>query len=203
MSESQLLDDDASVFRRLATMVRKFVVEISTGALWQLSGLKDEVDDGVPVYQPIGYWARARVGSTSYEPPEAIVLKVGDNENHPVVVAMRDEDLRRVHAAIRDMDFDEVAIFNSGAFVKITKDGDIILRAGTGREVQIDDGSGAVALATKADVDASETFLKAQFDTILGHTHVSLGAPPTAGTGILGTGFSVPSAAGTSVVKGK
>ena len=74
-----------------------------------------------------------------------------------------------------------------------------------GDEIWLYNGTGTPkALALKEDVDALETFLKKHFDTLLGHTHAALNGPPnTPGTGVVGTGYSVPSATGTSDVKGK
>ena len=101
-----------------------------------------------------------------------------------------------MHTAIKDLKADEIAMYNSKARVHILADGTI----------EADDGSGAVALATKADVDAIEAFLDLQFDTVNGHFHSGgSGGPvtgPTTGSGD-GSGFPVPTPAGTSVFKGK
>ena len=85
---------------------------------------------------------------------------------------------------------------NSSARVHVLADGTVV----------VDDGTGAVELALKTDVEAVETFLGDQFDTGAGHTHLGgSGAPvgfPVGGSGS-GSGFSVPTPVGTSILKGK
>lgn len=171
-------------------IIRRLVVAASSKGLWNLEGFEDEIEPEVPVFSGIGFYSRPRDADTS--DAECVVVKIGGKTAHPIIVATRDETLRQLLAAIRDLFEDETAMFNSKARVHILKDG----------TVEVDDGSGAVALATKADVDAVEAFQKLHFDTVAGHKHTALGSPPVVGTGS-GTGFSVPSAAGTSVLKGK
>ena len=85
------------------------------------------------------------------------------------------------------LDEDETAIFNSGAFVKLTKDGDVIVRAASGRAVKVADtadGSGAVELATKADVQAIvDKFNSSQH--LGAHNSVVTAASDPTGTSVL------------------
>lgn len=158
------------------------VVEVAAGALWQLSGHEGEVEDEVPVFSGIGFASRPPTGSDS---AEAIVVYVEGAGSHPIVIATRDEDLRRALDAIKDMAADEAAIFNSQARVHVKANG----------TVEVDDGSGAVALATLADVQA----LRTSFN---GHTHLYNPGPG----GAIATAVPAPLApapTGTTVLKGK
>lgn len=190
------LRDDSSYRRkvgkaaqRLRGAIRRMIVTASANALWTLAGADDENEPNVEVFGGIGFYSRPPDDGS----PEVIMLKVGAATSHPVIVAARDEKTRQLLTAIRDLAKDESAMFTSQARVHIKADG----------TVEVDDGSGAVELALKSDVDAIETFQKKHFDTGLGHTHAGLGTPPIVGTGTTGAGFSVPSATGTTVLKGK
>jgi phage gp45-like len=168
-------------------LARRLVVSLSAAAgRWNFRGYKDgaleESFAGVEVFQGIGFISRPAAGGR----PEAIVLQLGGGTGHPVAVATRD---RRLTLAI---DEDETAILNStGALVRITKDGDIVVTAAAGRTVSIDDGSGAAALAPQAEI----TSLKSVFD---GWTPVLYD-----GGAALKTALASWTPAGTTVLKGK
>lgn len=168
-------------------LIRRMAITASNGGLWQLMGPNDEVMADVEVFQGVGFASRPEADSDS---AEAIVVKVGGKLNHPVIVATRDEDVRV------DVAEDETAIFNSVSIVHVRANGEI-------EATSI--GGTPVALATKADIDALEEFLKDQFDSVsgVGHVHATPSGPTTtmtAGSGS-GTGFSVPSASGTTKMK--
>ena len=169
--------------------IRRMIVKVTTKALWQVLGAIGEDDKDLPVFSGIGAYSRPPDSGTN---PEVIVLKIGGKTAHPVIVATRDEDMRLAIAAIRDLAPDESAIFNRSARVHVKSDGTVL----------VDDGTGAVELALKSDVDDLETFLGDEFDTGAGHTHTATGSPPTSGSGS-GVGFGIPSATGTTVLKGK
>jgi phage gp45-like len=179
--------------RMIANAIRRVTVRLSGSRLWETEGIKGEVEDDVPVFAGVGFYSRPPAGSKG---AEAILLKVQGNADLPVIVATHDEDLRRVHSIVRDMEPDEVAIFNSGALVKITADGDVIIRAAAGREVLVDDGSGAQELATKADLDAHITVYNA-------HTHSYLPGPGSATPTAVPLPLDSTPRPGTQVLKGK
>ena len=165
-------------------IVRRLAVGVTSASnFWQLVGFdgaygESETLDEVEAFQGVGFVARPKPGSSA----EAVVVCVGGESGHPVIVATRDK------ATEIQVEADETAIYNStGAVVRITKDGDIVVRCKAGRTVSIDDGSGAVPLATKADVDALRT-------TFNLHTHASHGAVTTE---------QAAAPAGTSVLRGK
>lgn len=176
--------------RKMAGMVRRMVVKLSDGGVWQVAGhlLFEGQREAPPAenYPGIGFAARPPAGTSA----EAIVVQVG-GANQPAIVGLRDEATR---AKVSTIVADEAVVYNSVARVYVKADGTIEIRSHAGA---------AVALATKADVDNVATFLKKQFDTALGHTHAALGAPPVSGTGVIGTGFVIPAAAGTSKLKGE
>lgn len=175
--------------RKVAGMVRRMSVKLTDGGLWQVAGhllFDNQRETVTPENFPgIGFAARPPSGTSA----EAIVVQVGGS-NQPAIVALRDEATRaKVNAIVAD----EAVVYNSVARVYVKADGTIEIRSHAGA---------AVALATKADVDAVATFLKKHFDTALGHTHAALGSPPIVGTGV-GTGFLVPAATGTTKLKGE
>lgn len=186
----------------LVGMVRRVVVRaVKASRLAQLEGLvgaygETEADEGV-WFPGLGFRAIPPAGANL----EGVAVQVGGASNHTVVVSVHDSS-----TAVPGGDpvADETIVFNSTAFIKIDKDGNITLRAKAGGTVSIDDGAGAVALALKSDVTALATELKRQFDITLGHKHPALNGPPVnPGTGI-GTGYvTIPVAVGTTVVKGK
>jgi phage gp45-like len=178
----------------LSNMIRRLAVR-AAGAVtrWQLSGHEDdqgneEGADDVEVYQQVGFASRPKAGTGK---TTGIVASIAGSARNLLLIAARDVTGRPT------VDEDETAIHNSKTFVRITKDGDVIVRVATGRTVTIDDGSGAVLLATKADLDNLKT-------AINGWTPV-----PNDGGAALKTAltalFTGPPTwpAGTTVLKGK
>ncbi len=162
---------------KMRSMLRRLTVTLTESALWQLAGATDEAEEDVEVFSGIGFYARPPVSGTD---PEVLRVLVGGKTAHPAVVASRDEKQRVALTAIRDLAPDESASYTTKARVHILADG----------TVMVDDGSGAVALATKADVDALASFAGT-------HTHPH--GDPTTGP----ANGTPPSAAGTSVLRGK
>jgi hypothetical protein len=103
-------------------MVRRVTVKL-TGALWNLFGYEDpdgnqEPFDDVEVFGNVGFSSRPRGGGNA----EVILLHVGGQSDHPVVVATRD---RSIEIEIEE---DETIIFNStGACVRVTAAGDVLI----------------------------------------------------------------------------
>lgn len=189
----------------LRSLVRRVVAIVTNaGSVWNFRGYVDaagnqETFDRVEVFQGIGFSARPAAGGR----PEAIVLNVGGGKGHPVAVATRDRRL-----VVTSLAEGETAIHNAaGARVHLMADGAIVIRAASGKTISMDDGSGAVALATKADVDALTTYVKKQFNpvgTAAGHVHAVVGGATTTITEGTIVGLdSCPSPSGTSVAKGK
>jgi len=166
---------------KLRGLLRRVSVAAS-GAFWQLLGYDDgeqrETFDEVESFGGVGFAARPRKGAG-----EAIIAHIGGEGGHPVIIAHRDSSIEPA------LEADEAAAFNSKAIVHITKDGDIIVRAAPGRSVFIDDGQGAVPLATKEDVDNLAIYIATQLTLpVSGGTAgpVAAPTPPTAaGTGVL------------------
>lgn len=70
-----------------------------------------------------------------------------------------------------------------------------------GMEVVVRSPNGtANKLPTLEDLQGVVTYLQKQFDTVAGHTHAGVGAPPTEGLGGVGDG-SAPDPVGTTVLK--
>jgi len=139
----------------LRGLVRRVAVKLVTSkGFWQLLGYIGLADDerelfgDAEVFQHVGFVSRPKPGSAA----EALVLNVGGKAAHYVVIGSRD---KKTEITISD---DETAIFNStGAFMKVTKDGDIVGRCASGRTASIDDGSGAEELAKKSDLATLKT----------------------------------------------
>lgn len=114
----------SKAMRTVKNIARRFVVSLAPGAdLWQLLGYESGQDeqekaDDVEVFSQYGLASRPKAGSDT----EVIVIKVGGESGHPVVIASRDKSIQV------SLDGDEVAIFNStGALVKVCADGTIEL----------------------------------------------------------------------------
>lgn len=167
------------------TTIRRVTISLTVKALWHLVGADDDDKDvDVEVFSGVGFFSRPPDSANA----EAIVVKVGGSTQHPVIIATRDEQTRQAFAAIAALAADESAIYNSQARVHVQADGTVV----------VDDGSGAVALALKSDVDGVVTALTA-------HTHTvpiigPVGTTPTTPT-IYTSG--PPTVLGTAVLKGK
>lgn len=165
--------------QRIRGMVRRLAVAVTSRVLWQLTGVRslDGTTETIAaeVFPGVGFFARPR---TSGGAPEAILVNVG-GATAPAVVATRDEKTR---AEVAPLAADESAMFNSEAIVHVKANGEIHARSA---------GGSAVALATKADIDALRTWAAAHLhnDPSSGVTSTPTVAPPTA--------------AGTSVLKGE
>lgn len=156
---------------------------------WQLGGHEDdqgntEVFEEVEVFQQVGFASRPKRGTGL---TGAIVAALSGGVRGLALIASRDSTGRPT------VDEDETALHNSLSYVRITKDGDVIVRVAAGRTVTIDDGGGAAALALKTDVDALRTVVNAHV-----HSGVTTG-PGASGPLVTPAGPSV----GTAVLKGK
>lgn len=172
----------------LRGMIRKTVVRLAKATgLWNLVGFlgangEEEPFTEVEVFPGIGFWSRPRANAKA----EAIVANVGGESGQPVIIATRDMG---IHRTIND---DEAVVCNSLVQVYVKNDSTVC----------VDDGSGAIPLATKADIDALRNWLAS---AIVSHTHGGV----TTGGGVSGPSTvthvpnTPPNAAGTSVLKGK
>lgn len=178
MSDQRLIErlrgETSAAMRRVRNMVRRMTVSLAEGTLWNLDGYQGETDGNVEQFPGIGFYARPVAGAVNVE---AIVVRLG--EDHPVIVATRDEDTRV------ELDTDETAIFTSSSVVKIKQDGTIEIgsRGGTFQP-----------LATKADLQTVR-------DELNGHAHTYL---PGTGSATLTTGNpSVTAPTGTTKLMGE
>lgn len=116
--------------RRLRGMLRRMVVRATKRVLWQLEGHK--LPNGVTepaeaeVFSGVGFYARPRTSSRA----EAIMAAIGDAQ-HVVIIATRDEDLRKRWASALDRSADVAAMFNSAA-ITLIKDSTVEIRSRTG-----------------------------------------------------------------------
>lgn len=179
---------------RARNAIRRFVVKLTDAAIWQLAGVR--TPDGIEtrraeVFGGIGIAARPPAGNES----EAIGVMVGD-ANTPVVIAIRDEKTRAAVAGA--LGVDETMLFNTTALMLIKSDGTIEARSV---------GGAAVALATKADVQALRDYVRNQFSTATGHIHATPSGPTTTITTVNAAGsaptHAPPSPSGTTVLKGE
>lgn len=162
-----------------AGMVRRMAITLTSRALWQLTGftLLDGSRETMAAEPFLGLGIAARPSSSGK--PEAIVLMIGDDAKTPVVVAVRDEATRQAIAGA--LAADETALYNSKVIAIAKADGTFEVRSKAGV---------AVALATKADLDALATWI---------HTAMIVNA--TGATA--GTTTPPPSATGTTKLRGE
>lgn len=179
MSSSRFAEATDPGKRGLRSMVRRLAIVATSRVLWQLSGVRnlDGTTEalGVEVFPGIGFYARPPASSK----PEAVVVNVG-GANAPAIVATRDEQTRK---AVADIAEDEAAVFNSTGGVFVKADGTIEARSA---------GGTAVALATKADLDALKVYLDA-------HAHTGV----TTGVGTSGPPSPSPAPTGTTKLRGE
>jgi phage gp45-like len=163
--------------------IRRLTISLTAKALWQLVGVDNaDTERQVEVFSGIGFFARPPDDSNS----EVIVVKVGGGSEHPVIIATRDEQTRQAFVAIASMLSDESAMYNSQVRVHCQ-----------GGEVFVDDGSGAVPLALKSDVDTIRSELN-------GHEHTYIPTSGVAQPPVLTTlGPSVTAPSGTTILRGK
>lgn len=165
---------------RIANALARAVVQLVDDGrklqLLQLGVLDGEVVEEAERFQEYGFT------SVPLEGAEAVVLFPNGDRGHPLVVAVDDRRHR-----LTGLQPGEVAVYNNtGARIRIKADG----------TVEVDDGSGAVALALKSDVDALRTHANS-------HTHA---VPITGPAGSTVSAVAVPVAppnVGTTVLKGK
>lgn len=138
--------------------------------LLQIGVLDGEALDGAEHCQPYGFSAVPLAGA------EHVVVFPGGDRGHPLVIAVPDRRYRPTGG-----EPGEVTVYNNtGASIRITKDGDIHAQPAPGRAVLIDDGSGSHALPT--------------LDEFNNHTHPAPGGA---------TGMPTDPATGTTVLKAK
>lgn len=122
---------------RIANTVARAVVQLADDGtklqLLQVGVLAGETVEGAEHFQSYGFSSVPLAGA------EAVVMFPGGDRAHPLVVSVSDRRHRPTGG-----EPGEVVVYNHvGASVKLTKDGDVVVRAAPGREVLVDDGSGA------------------------------------------------------------
>lgn len=114
--------------RTNASRIRRMLLGVTSRVFWQLVGYKShetkQPTTDAENFSGIGFYARPR----SSDRAEAILASVAD-ARHSVIVATRNEDVRKVMA---DLDEDETAIFTSSAIVIINADGTVEVRSQLG-----------------------------------------------------------------------
>lgn len=107
---------------RLRGMVRRVVVGLTevAGGAWQALGYKDsdgnqETFNNVEMFGGVGIHARPADNGRV----EAIIIHVGGDEEHPVMVATRDRSMQV------ELQADETAIFNSQTVIRVKADGTV------------------------------------------------------------------------------
>lgn len=170
----------SSAARAALGAIRRMSITLTSAPFWRVVGhlLLDGVSkEGLDAeaFLGIGFYARPAAGAIN---AEAIVVFPGGASN-PIIVGCRDEDARKKHAELAQ---NETAMFNRGAIVVIKASNTVEIRTAAGV---------AIPLATKADIDALASFVSSMHLPVVGGGGGTAG-PPTG---------SVPSAAGTSVLK--
>lgn len=165
-----------SLANRVKNMVVRGKVRLADDAKkqqrLQVDGFPGGPADDAEHFQAYGF------SSIPLDGADAVIVFAGADRHHPLVVAVSDKRYRPTGG-----EPGEVTVYNhTGAKIKITKDGDVIVTPAAGREVQIKDAGAAGKL-----VPLSE---------FLNHTHASFGAAPTEIVPSVPPGFD-----GTKVLK--
>lgn len=129
--------------RRAAGMLRRMIVTRTT-AIWQVAGhlLLDGSRETreAEVFGGVGFAARP-ASDASGGPVEAIVAFMGEGAANPVIIATRQEGVRRMVAA--DLAIAETQLHNALTIIRIKANGSVEIRTS---------GGVAAPLATKADL---------------------------------------------------
>jgi phage gp45-like len=111
--------------RRVENMIRRVPRIRAAGALWEIFGHEDESGQietaTAEDFSGIGIVARPPDGANA----EAIVVNIGASIAHPVVIATRDLGTNRDVIEVARLNTDETIVFNSGAMLKLTADGEV------------------------------------------------------------------------------
>jgi hypothetical protein len=180
-------DQSSPAAREAAGLVRKMAITLTSGPQWKCRGYT--LLDGQPEvrrmepFANVGFFARPKDGANA----EAIVA-FPDGASNPVIVATRDEDVRKVVAQLNP---DETAAFNSTT---------IILIKGSTVEIRLAGGV-ATKLPTLADYEALRAFVNAQFAAAAGHVHATPAGATTTITLAPAQPAFPPAATGTQVLK--
>lgn len=174
----ELAEAVGSAARDLAGKVRRMIVTRTRSALWQVTGhtLLDgstETRDAENFAGGAGFYSRP----SDDEDTEAIITFPGGAGN-PVIIATRQEAVRRVIAA--DLNADETQIHNSAVLIRIKANGTVEIRTKAGT---------AYALAKLSEIQAMRTAYNS-------HTHLD---PVSGSTGTPSAPMAAP--VGTTVLK--
>ena len=159
-----------------ANAIRKVVISTSIGSDWGILGYEfenpetgtttceGEDDEPIPVFQGIGIYARP-VGSNA----EAVMLHVGNQADHPILTAIRDEDGRKAYVEeFGEISGGEIAIFNGAgnARVLVKADGAIEINPAAGKKI-----------AMRSDGGTADALVKRGEFLLHGHTTAGTGTP--------------------------
>lgn len=175
-------------------MIRRMTIRLTSGSFWQAVGLllldrqTEETIQAEP-FSNLGFYARPKSNANA----EAIVVFPGGTPESAVIVATRDEDLRRKVANIEQ---DETIVFNSAVVVHHR-----------GNHVEIRGASDPVGSGLKLPTLQDHENVRNTLNGFLNHQHQVSGVLPGAGAvvsaGPLVPQIPVPPPAGTSVLRAK
>ncbi len=161
LSAERLAAETSPSRRQFHGMIRRMAIRETARSLWVMLG-HEKVNEK-PVAEPftgIGIFARPPTGTRA----EAIVASVS-GAGHPAVIAVRDEDTRRVIAKAVELKADETVLYNSVVVVLCRATGQV--------EIRTPDGL-VFPLALKSDVQEA-------VDKFNGHKHVCAGSGAPSG----------------------
>lgn len=172
----------------------KFVKDSAKQQLVQLGVLDGETIDDAEHFQPYGFSSVPLGGG------EAVVIFPNGDRSHPLVVAVADRRYRPTGG-----EPGEVIVYNNtGAKIRLTKDGDVIAEPAPGRDMLVrSPGGTAKELAYKSDVEAVDNKYAA-------HLHSAAGAATSGplsayvpGPPPVATPLAPAAVVGTTVLKGE
>lgn len=155
--------------RAMAGMIRRVVVNLTSGAFWQVTGhlLLDQITKeikSVEVWPNIGFYARPIPGANA----EALMVAVAGAEN-PALIATRDEDMRKLWH--QEIGAGCSAMFNRVAGIVIKPEGPTV-------EIASLDGMGTSGrLATLEDLQNVVDLVNGFISTFNDHIHGAPGGP--------------------------
>ncbi len=112
---------------RARNLIRRYVVKATDAVSWLLEGFRDEAgnvdSERAEVFSGIGIAARPPANGA----PEAVVVNIGGQANHSVIVATRDYQTEKAVVSVATLEPGDTLVFNQIRILRLTAAGDVLI----------------------------------------------------------------------------